>query len=299
MNTIKKICLILLPLMILAICIVVAAVLGYFVFIAIDGRIDLDKIISKGALIFLLLCIFPARRWTKLTWSDIGFTTKQAFFRNLGQGFITGILTLLPVLFSLYALEINVLDTSKDLSLYFVAKSLLVAIFLALLISFAEEPLFRGVLLTGYSRTIGLLAGIFTSSFYYAMLHFMKTGKELALPDASLAGAFDLVADALANTVNPVNLPAFIALFVVGCFLAVIREKMQLGMGVCIGCHTAWVMQIKMTKKFFNTDTHSEYAWLTSSYDGVIGPLVTFWLLLVIFTYLFYSSYKKKQLINV
>ena len=48
------------PLLVLFACIVIAAVLGYYVFLAIGGKIDLDKIISKGALIFLILCTFPA-----------------------------------------------------------------------------------------------------------------------------------------------------------------------------------------------------------------------------------------------
>lgn len=283
------------PLLALFACIVIAAVLGYYVFLAIGGKIDLDKIISKGALIFLILCTFPARRWLGLSWTEIGFAEKAVFLRQMGQGLIIGLLTLLPVLITLYGLKINVLDTGKDWSVFYLSKSLLVALFTALLVSFAEEPLFRGVLLTGYSRKLGLIAGILVSSFYYAMLHFMKTSNEIPLEEATLIGAFGLVADALQNTVNPVNLPAFLALLTVGSFLGVIREKLQLGMGVCIGCHTGWVMLIKMNKKFLNTDTGSELAWMTSSYDGVIGPLVTVWLMLAIVLMLAYSQYMTRN----
>jgi hypothetical protein len=43
-----------------------------------------------------------------------------------------------------------------------------------------------------------------------------------------------------------------------------------------------------MNKKLFNTDFSSDYAYLVSSYDGVIGPLVTVWLMLAIAAYLIY-----------
>jgi len=88
---------------------------------------------------------------------------------------------------------------------------------------------------------------------------------------------------------NPNILSAFFALLMVGIFLAVLRTQVKASLGLCIGCHTCWVWQIKMSKSLFNTDFSSEYLYLVSSYDGVIGPLVTGWLLLAITGYFVYQ----------
>jgi membrane protease YdiL (CAAX protease family) len=276
----KQIATIFIPLLMLLVCIGIAALLGYLVFFAIEGRLDLDKIISKTALVLLLLCTFPARRMLKFSWAELGFKPRAVFIREIGLGILIGLAILLPVLISLYIMDILVVDQTRDWSLFYISKSLLVAIFLSFLVSFAEEPLFRGVLLTAYAKKFGIAAGILLSSFYYAILHFTKTDKELALDEASFSGTFDLVSDALMNVINPANLTAMISLLMVGIFLGILRQKMQLGMGICIGCHTGWVVLLKMTRKFFNNDWHHDLSWLVSHYDGVIGPLVTAWLAL-------------------
>lgn len=285
---------ILIPLIVLLICIFIAALLGYGFFLLIEGKLDLDKIISKTALGLLLLSTFPARRWLKLSWLELGFKPWRELLREIGIGILIGIAVLLPILLCLYAMDILIVDETREQTVFYITKTLIVSLFLAALISFAEEPLFRGVLLTAYSRKLGIVFGIMVSSFYYASLHFTKTKKELAYEDASLSGAFDLVGDALLNVVNPANFSAWLSLLMVGIFLAVIRQQFQLGMGICIGCHTGWVVLIKMTKKFFNNDWSNELSWLISRYDGVIGPLVTAWLFSAIIMLIIYAVIYRK-----
>jgi hypothetical protein len=36
---------------------------------------------------------------------------------------------------------------------------------------------------------------------------------------------------------------------------------MGFGMGICIGCHAAWVMQIKMSKRYFQANQESDWVW--------------------------------------
>ena len=81
----------------------------------------------------------------------------------------------------------------------------------------------------------------------------------------------------------------------VGIFLGVLRTQVKVSLGLCIGCHTCWVWQIKMSKQLFNTDFSSEYLYLVSSYDGVIGPLVTGWLMLAIAGYFVYQQINKAK----
>jgi hypothetical protein len=45
-----------------------------------------------------------------------------------------------------------------------------------------------------------------------------------------------------------------------------------------------------MNGSLFNTDYNSEYLYLVSSYNHVVGPLVTVWLSLAIISYFVYKK---------
>jgi membrane protease YdiL (CAAX protease family) len=156
------------------------------------------------------------------------------------------------------------------------------ALLLALLIALFEEILFRGLLLTSLRHKMTAIAAIAISSFYYAILHFLKSKTSIAYSDLSISSGFQLMAEAFANLLNPEIVSALIALFVVGVFLAMLRSHYPQGLGFCVGCHCGWVWQIKTSKDLFNVNPHADYLFLVSSYDGVIGPLVSIWLTLAI-----------------
>jgi hypothetical protein len=65
------------------------------------------------------------------------------------------------------------------------------------------------------------------------------------------------------------------------------------GLGLCIGCHASWVWLIKMNGSVFNANYGSEYIYLISSYNNVVGPLVTGWLGFAIICYFAYKKVVK------
>jgi membrane protease YdiL (CAAX protease family) len=261
------------------------------VFLAVDGQWPLRKIITRSTLIFLLLGIYPLMVWLGLSKADLGFARRAAFFKQLLHGLGLGLLTLLPVLMALYALDVYVVDVHKTWGIGKTLKTLSVSLLLALLISLAEEPLFRGVLLAGLGKKTGVRLAVAVSSIYYASLHFLHSKGVVAVESAQWYSGFPMLAEAFANLFSAEIFSAWLALFMVGVFLAVLRTRIPQGLGLCIGCHAAWVWQIKMAKAVFNTDPHAEYAWLVSSYDGVVGPLVTGWMLLAVCCYWGYGRF--------
>jgi ABC-type multidrug transport system permease subunit len=48
-----------------------------------------------------------------------------------------------------------------------------------------------------------------------------------------------------------------------------------------------------MSKSFFSTDYNAPYSFLVSNYNGVIGPLVTVWLLFAVIAYILYQKFAK------
>ncbi len=280
------------PLLVLLVAIALACIVSYFVVQIFGEFIPFRKIISKTTQLFLVLSIFPAMVYLNINKAELGFAARPVFLKQLLQGFSLGFITLMPVFIALTMLKINVIDDTQLWTVGFAAKTLVVSLLLALLISLIEEPLFRGLLLVGLNKKLSVWSAILISATYYAALHFLSSNTDIAPQELNLYSGFTLLGGAVANLLNPGILSAFFALLMVGIFLGVLRTQVKASLGLCIGCHTCWVWQIKMNKKLFNTDFSSDYSYWVSSYDGVIGPLVTVWLMLAIAVYLIYRRAK-------
>jgi membrane protease YdiL (CAAX protease family) len=255
----------------------------------------LAKVIDKITQALLVLSIFPAMMVLKIKRKALGFAVRTIFLKQLVLGFLLGIITLLPVFAVLYGLQISVIDQTQPWTVLWCVQKSAVALGLALLISLIEEPLFRGLLLLSFRRSISVLAAVGLSAGYYAVLHFLKTTTVIPEAERSFSSGFQLLWMAFGNVLNPDIFSALLALVMVGIFLAFIRINYPASLGVCIGCHTGWVWLIKMNKSFFNTDFTAEYAFLVSPYDGVIGYLVAAWLAVVILFFVSVRMQAKKR----
>jgi membrane protease YdiL (CAAX protease family) len=296
---IKSVYYALVPLLVLLGAIFIACLAGYFIALGIGDQFPLSKIIKKSAQLFLVLSIFPVMAYFRFKKADIGFAGKAVFFKQVLQGFGLGFVTLMPVVIVLYGLGVNVVDQSHVWTVSLLAKKMALSLLLALIISWVEEPLFRGVLLTGLKRKMSVIAAIVISAIYYAVLHFLDSDINIPHQEITPLSGFKLLGEAFFNLLNPDILSAFWALVMVGIFLGILRTEFKASLGLCIGCHTSWVWQIKMSKSLFNTNFSSEYLYLVNRYyDGLIGPLVIGWLGLAISGYLVYRWINKPAFIN-
>ena len=269
---------ILAPLVLLVCLAVAASYLGYVILVLFGDVLPLAKLVSKATLVLLLLSIFPLKKYLQLGWNDLGLAHRAAFFKQIGQGLLLGLLTLLPVLLALYLLDVHVWDASRNWAAGKLVGKIGVALFLAALIAAGEELLFRGLLLNALRRRMSAVVAVLVSSLYYAALHFLKSQTQIAYREITPGSGLTLLGEAFANWLNPAIFSASLALFLVGVFLAVMRLRVPDSLGLCIGCHAGWVWQIKVSKDLFNLNPEAEYLCLVSNYDGVIGPLVSVWL---------------------
>ena len=288
----------LVPLLILLVTVVLACFIGYGIEYYFDPAWPLRKIIRKLSQLFLLLSIIPAMMILKLSREQLGFAEKILFFKQLRVGFVIGVVTLLPVFIMLYGLGVHVLDNSQPWTWVWLARKLVYELFLALLISVFEEPLFRGILLVGLLRKLPVMPAVAITAFYYAILHFLDTKNTIPVDELSIWSGFKLMADSFANVYNPRIFSAFLSLFMVGVVLGVMRTTLPHSLGVCIGCHASWVWQIKLNKTFLNTNGHSDFYYLISDYDGVTGPFVIVWLVVTGFgLYKLINNQKSQRII--
>jgi membrane protease YdiL (CAAX protease family) len=283
----------LVPLLVLLAAISLACVMAYFVVQGLGEFAPFRKIISKSTQLFLVLSIFPAMACLKINREALGFAPAAVFLKQVLQGFGLGFITLMPVFIALFVLNVNVVDETRIWSVGWVAGNMAISLLLALIISLIEEPLFRGILLAGLGKKMPVAAAILISSVYYAGLHFLSTKTDIPVQELNLFSGFKLLDEAVDNLFSTRILSAFFALVMVGIFLGLLRTRVKSSLGLCIGCHTCWVWQIKMSKQLFNTDFNADYLYLVSSYDGVIGPLVTGWLMLAIAGYFVYRRFNK------
>jgi membrane protease YdiL (CAAX protease family) len=292
----------LVPFFVLLAAILLSCSLGYILVQNIGDTLPFRQILTRLTQIFLLLSIFPMMRYLRIDKVALGFPSWGAFLKQLPQGFGLGFIVLTPVFIVLSLLNINQIDYKQEWVVDLLVKNAIMYLLMALLISVIEETLFRGMVLVGLKKKLPVQVAIFLTAIYYAGLHFLIIKTNLSVQDINFFSGFRLLGEAVSNLLNLNNLPAFFALLMVGIFLGVLRTQVTSSLGLCIGCHTCWVWQIKMNKKFFNTDFSSEYHYLVSSYDGVIGPLVTGWLLVVVVGYLAYrqvSQSKRKISISI
>jgi len=281
------------PLAILFLLVTISCVLSYGILMIAGDVWSLSKMIKSLTQLLLVLSIFPLRAYLKLSWADMGFAPKKIFFKQLAIGLSLGILTLLPVLGLLYLLGVHVLDEAKVWTLGMIVKKTSISLLLALLISYVEEPIFRGLLLAGLRQKMAVWAAVVIGAIYYGSLHFLETAIRIPFRDITMSSGFMLFGEAIRATLNPEVLPAFSGLLMVGVFLNVVRTEVKQSLGLCMGFHASWVWQIKMSKDFLNTNFNSPYVYLVSRYDGLVGPLVAAWLLFTILLFLAYRQYHK------
>jgi hypothetical protein len=285
----------LVPLLVLGAAIAVSCVLAFFIMKGVGDVIPFQKMISKSTQLLLILSIFPAMKLLNIDKEQLGFAARPVFFKQLLQGLGLGLLTLLPIFIVLYVLKINVFDAAKHWTMLMVLTKLGYTLLLALIISLIEEPLFRGILLIGLGKKMPIALAIVVSAVYYSALHFLDNNVAISAQDVHFFTGFSLLKGAFLNVFNPMMFSSFISLMMVGIFLGIVRTQVKTSLGLCIGCHASWVWQIKMSKMVFDTNLWSDYIYLVGSYDGIVGSLVTGWLLLEIIRYFVYQRINKSR----
>jgi len=235
------------------------------------------KFISRGGLLLAVLGFWPFLKFLGLgNKADLGYDLPaRRFHLQLLQGLLLGILILACLSAALLALEIRLINGPKFQP--WLPKILLQGLLSGLAVAFIEETFFRGAMFSAIRRNGGIAAALLLTSLLYAALHFLKPQP---LPDGSavdLAGAVTGYLSAFTYMFRWEHLDSFVALFLVGLFLALVRLRTG-HIAWSIGLHAGWVMVIKTAHSVSYYDHRTELSWLAGSYDGMIGWLAAGWI---------------------
>jgi uncharacterized protein len=248
-------------------------------------EIEPHRVMGRLAQVLILVGLWPFLRWQGLANREaLGFGPGWPILkRAIVAGWWLGVLILLALVLALLELGVRLPDPSPDSWTRIVAR-VVQALIGGLLIGVLEETFFRGAFYSAIRQRDGVRSAMLWSAVLYAVLHFMKPG---ALPESM---AFDgtaavwMFAYVFIDLFQWQHLDSLAALFMVGLFLALVRERTG-HIGWCIGLHAGWVLVIQVNRRLTDGNDDSPLSFLASDYDGTIGWLATLWIGLLMTLY--------------
>ena len=251
-----------------------------------------DRVLTRSVLLVLLILLIPL--WKMVSKETSGLIFGDFSFRQFSQSFLIGLFILAIPVVVLLLLEVRLVVLDLEISFLSILGILLVGIVLACLIGLFEEILFRGFLYGSLKKRVGGLTAALVSSALYSSVHFLKPTGELELPINWLAG-FIYLEQSMGNmTLLHQDWDARLSLMILGCFFCLVRERFNLF--CCIGLHAAFVVGIAISRQLTTVNLDSQFLGLISSYNEIIGQLVSFWLLLLVYA-MYRSKRNKKSLV--
>ena len=245
------------------------------VFLANWFELDFERVTSRSVLIVAI--IFFMALYKKLgfsSWREIGYSSdKKQFYSDLAKGIGFGILIMAPVVAGLLITKNRTFDMDWELSILNALDLLITALIAGLIIAFIEETLFRGAMLSAIRKNSSAMFATAVTSLFYALVHFIQPDIELDANTLNWTSGFILLKEALPSLANMNHIfDSLIALFLAGILLSIVRLRTN-RIALCIGIHAGWVIVIKVFKRVTDSNAQSDYAFLTGSYDKVIGYL--------------------------
>jgi membrane protease YdiL (CAAX protease family) len=244
---------------------------------------DPQRVMGRLAQIFVLLGLWSFLKKMGLDNRKVlGYGAPGSrFLGALWRGWLLGVSILLVLVVNLLLLKIRVPDAAVDNWLPGLLEKSIKVLIGGLFTALLEETFFRGVLYSAIRRNGSAVSAILWSSFLLALLHFMKPH---ALPDGlafDWAGTWQMLIHVFAGVFQWKHVDSMVALFLVGIFLALVRERSG-HIGWCIGLHAGWIFVIQMSRYLTNGNDASPNAWLVGDFDGVIGWLAAVWIGLLV-----------------
>jgi membrane protease YdiL (CAAX protease family) len=277
-----RFCPALMPLLYLLACAVVFALIAYPLFLLFQGTVGFRTLMFRGTLVLIFLGFVLLSKRLAVGWDAMGLARGwKAILRQFCLGFGAGMLILAVHAAMLVAMDVRVINAIhvQDWGSYprWIGKSLLSG----LGVGINEELLFRGFLLGYLLQRVNRAVAILACAFYFAGLHFVNTSMDPPVSELNGGSGLAMVMDAFGSTTGRFRLDTFLALFSAGAFLAVIRVYVPFGLVYCMGLHAGWVWVIKMTRYLTELSKTSEWSFLISRFDGVIGYLSAGWITLL------------------
>ena len=274
----------------LTLALVAAAALAYpaWWLVSFVSEQPIHRVMHRIAMLVAFIgLIWMFRYWKVANKESLGYgLPRAAFVRQLLLGLICGAAIMLPLMLTLFGLDIREAKANVDWGIVAIAGVIGGGLLSGLVVAFIEETFFRGALFSAVRRESGTVLAVFLPSLLYASVHFL--GGRLRLPREAIewSTGFAVLAKLLEAYATPFELvDSLLALFCVGVLLALVRLRTG-SIAACIGLHAAWVCTIAFVRKISLVQEQAGAGWLVGSYDGVIGWGAVGWIAIMACAYL-------------
>jgi membrane protease YdiL (CAAX protease family) len=261
----------------LAAALIIGALLAYPIYLAATPLINepMYRFVTRSSMLVALIGPVFFLRYLDLDIKQaLGYALpRRQFIAAMLVGLVAGVITMLPLIFTLVALDVRQVEPGWIFSWPDLMITVLEGLVTGLVVALIEETFFRGAMFTAVNRGSGLWPAAALTSLLYATLHFISTDYTVPTNELEWYSGLVVLGHMFEQFANPVMiLDSFLALFAVGMFLALVRAKTG-HIALCIGLHAGWVLTIKLTKDITYVDRGAEFSFLVGSYDNVIGYL--------------------------
>jgi membrane protease YdiL (CAAX protease family) len=275
----------------LTLALVVAAALAYPAWWLVGFMSDqpIHRVMHRIAMLVAFIgLIWLFRTWKVANRESLGYgLARGQFIRQLLLGLVCGAAIMLPLMLTLFGLDIRAAKANFDWSSVQIAQIIAVGLASGLVVAFIEETFFRGALFSAVRRESGVAMAIVLPSLLYASVHFLGGRLRLPREEIEWSTGFAVLGKLLESYATPLDLAdSFLALFAVGVLLALVRVRTG-AIAACIGLHASWVCTIAFVRKVSVVHEAAPASWLVGSYDGVIGWGAVAWIAIMAIAYVF------------
>jgi membrane protease YdiL (CAAX protease family) len=275
--------------LLMAACFVAGALLAYPAYLIVhplNADWPFHRVAARVAMLLLVVGIVLLVRRLRVTKrADWGFGVPRAqFLRTLVLTLVLGLLSMLPVVALLFALDLRALRTGVTVNVGTLAAAAGGGLLSGLVVAFTEESFLRGAMFTAIARESGQRAAVALTALIYAALHFLS---RVHIPHEHVdwGSGFDLLAGTFATFTHPAAMiDSFLALAAVGVLLGLLRMRSG-NIAACIGLHAGWVCVISVVRELSGPVPGNRWSFLVGDYDGVVGLLVLAWTIVISVAY--------------
>jgi membrane protease YdiL (CAAX protease family) len=206
----------------------------------------------------------------------LGFTGPwRAFLRRAALAMVIGIAVMLIAVVPLMLLDVREWNARVPDSLQGWVVLALKGLGSGILVALIEETFFRGAMQGALQRAGAWRMALFLVPVYYAAVHFLGRAHRIADADVTAFSGFTAAAGFFSGLADPLHiLDAFVALWLVGLLLALVRNRWG-DLAGCIGLHAGFVTVIAVFRRVSAPAPEAPLAFLVSPFDGLLGLWVS------------------------